>query len=305
MSRHLCFCTYCAVFDWRTTASFHWSPAAALVSPKWTRSLKSGVLFVYTFDCCYITSNMYYLYVPACPLLYGGAPAARTPGVNHLPAWHKMPGWWWQRTYAQSEEVWLCFKVLPEALGLHTGKYRTRDLHQHDAPPSLNHRSIGWWSVCKSVQPTVLFVHVLSQNGPIISRDTGRCLEVEMSKDANFGLRLVVQRCSGQKWIIRNWIKHPRHWSKRKTLQKTVNTAFQVAVGCRSADGRERSSNRWTPVGCISHYRLHCTPSFPQAAEAFPHSDLKKNMIYSCSPRRLYSSQQFEVAHFSDIQLLV
>ncbi|KAG7241374.1 hypothetical protein INR49_025574 [Caranx melampygus] len=38
-----------------------------------------------------------------------------------------------------------------------------------------------------------------TQNGPIISRDTGRCLEVEMSKDANFGLRLVVQRCSGQK----------------------------------------------------------------------------------------------------------
>uniref|UniRef100_A0A3B4F783 Polypeptide N-acetylgalactosaminyltransferase n=1 Tax=Pundamilia nyererei TaxID=303518 RepID=A0A3B4F783_9CICH len=50
-----------------------------------------------------------------------------------------------------------------------------------------------------------------TQNGPIISRDSGRCLEVEMSKDANFGLRLVVQRCSGQKWMIRNWIKHPRH----------------------------------------------------------------------------------------------
>ncbi|XP_023678709.1 polypeptide N-acetylgalactosaminyltransferase 9-like isoform X2 [Paramormyrops kingsleyae] len=50
-----------------------------------------------------------------------------------------------------------------------------------------------------------------TQNGPIISRDTGRCLEVEMSKEANFGLRLVVQRCSGQKWTIRNWIRHPRH----------------------------------------------------------------------------------------------
>ncbi|XP_074829133.1 polypeptide N-acetylgalactosaminyltransferase 9 isoform X3 [Natator depressus] len=50
-----------------------------------------------------------------------------------------------------------------------------------------------------------------TQNGPIISRNTGRCLEVEMSKDANFGLRLVVQRCSGQKWMIRNWIKHGRH----------------------------------------------------------------------------------------------
>lgn len=59
------------------------------------------------------------------------------------------------------------------------------------------------------------FLHLIPssscQNGPIISRDTGRCLEVEMSKDANFGLRLVVQRCSGQKWMIRNWIKHPRH----------------------------------------------------------------------------------------------
>lgn len=49
------------------------------------------------------------------------------------------------------------------------------------------------------------------QSGPIVSRDTGRCLEVEMSKDANFGLRLVVQRCSGQKWMIRNWIKPARH----------------------------------------------------------------------------------------------
>lgn len=44
-----------------------------------------------------------------------------------------------------------------------------------------------------------------------MSRDTGRCLEVELSKDANFGLRLVVQRCSGQKWTIRNGIKHGRH----------------------------------------------------------------------------------------------
>lgn len=49
------------------------------------------------------------------------------------------------------------------------------------------------------------------QSGPIVSRDTGRCLEVEMSKDANFGLRLVVQRCSGQKWTIRSWLKRGRH----------------------------------------------------------------------------------------------
>ncbi|XP_029777144.1 polypeptide N-acetylgalactosaminyltransferase 9 isoform X1 [Suricata suricatta] len=57
----------------------------------------------------------------------------------------------------------------------------------------------------------VMEPEVRDQSGPIVSRDTGRCLEVEMSKDANFGLRLVVQRCSGQKWTIRNWIKHGRH----------------------------------------------------------------------------------------------
>uniref|UniRef100_A0A4W5ML29 Polypeptide N-acetylgalactosaminyltransferase n=2 Tax=Salmoninae TaxID=504568 RepID=A0A4W5ML29_9TELE len=64
---------------------------------------------------------------------------------------------------------------------------------------------------CDSVSRVSQRLWDFTQNGPIISRDTGRCLEVEMSKDANFGLRLVVQRCSGQKWMIRNWIKHPRH----------------------------------------------------------------------------------------------
>ncbi|KAM6944220.1 polypeptide N-acetylgalactosaminyltransferase 9 [Anarhichas minor] len=64
---------------------------------------------------------------------------------------------------------------------------------------------------CDVVSRTSQRLWDFTQNGPIISRDTGRCLEVEMSKDANFGLRLVVQRCSGQKWMIRNWIKHPRH----------------------------------------------------------------------------------------------
>ncbi|XP_067295487.1 polypeptide N-acetylgalactosaminyltransferase 9 isoform X2 [Pseudorasbora parva] len=64
---------------------------------------------------------------------------------------------------------------------------------------------------CDSVSRSSQRLWDFTQNGPIISRDTGRCLEVEMSKDANFGLRLVVQRCSGQKWMIRNWIKHPRH----------------------------------------------------------------------------------------------
>ncbi|XP_010874951.1 polypeptide N-acetylgalactosaminyltransferase 9 isoform X1 [Esox lucius] len=64
---------------------------------------------------------------------------------------------------------------------------------------------------CDSVLRVSQRLWDFTQNGPVISRDTGRCLEVEMSKDANFGLRLVVQRCSGQKWMIRNWIKHPRH----------------------------------------------------------------------------------------------
>lgn len=64
---------------------------------------------------------------------------------------------------------------------------------------------------CKDVSRLSQRLWDFTQNGPIISRDTGRCLEVEMSKDANFGLRLVVQRCSGQKWMIRNWIKHPKH----------------------------------------------------------------------------------------------
>ncbi|XP_058850107.1 polypeptide N-acetylgalactosaminyltransferase 9-like [Acipenser ruthenus] len=64
---------------------------------------------------------------------------------------------------------------------------------------------------CKGVSRLSQRLWDFTQNGPIISRDTGRCLEVEMSKDANFGLRLVVQRCSGQKWMIRNWIKHPKH----------------------------------------------------------------------------------------------
>ncbi|KAL7836981.1 hypothetical protein AOLI_G00282650 [Acnodon oligacanthus] len=64
---------------------------------------------------------------------------------------------------------------------------------------------------CDAVSRSSQRLWDFTQNGPIISRDTGRCLEVEMSKDANFGLRLVVQRCSGQKWMIRNWIKHPKH----------------------------------------------------------------------------------------------
>ncbi|XP_006984160.1 polypeptide N-acetylgalactosaminyltransferase 9 [Peromyscus maniculatus bairdii] len=64
---------------------------------------------------------------------------------------------------------------------------------------------------CEDVARPTQRLWDFTQSGPIVSRDTGRCLEVEMSKDANFGLRLVVQRCSGQKWMIRNWIKHTKH----------------------------------------------------------------------------------------------
>ncbi|KAF6081219.1 polypeptide N-acetylgalactosaminyltransferase 9 [Phyllostomus discolor] len=64
---------------------------------------------------------------------------------------------------------------------------------------------------CEDVARPAQRLWDFTQSGPIVSRDTGRCLEVEMSKDANFGLRLVMQRCSGQKWAIRNWVKHGRH----------------------------------------------------------------------------------------------
>ncbi|XP_019487454.1 PREDICTED: polypeptide N-acetylgalactosaminyltransferase 9 [Hipposideros armiger] len=64
---------------------------------------------------------------------------------------------------------------------------------------------------CEDVARPAQRLWDFTQSGPIVSRDTGRCLEVELSKDANFGLRLVMQRCSGQKWTIRNWIKRGRH----------------------------------------------------------------------------------------------
>ncbi|XP_054450417.1 polypeptide N-acetylgalactosaminyltransferase 9 [Pteronotus mesoamericanus] len=64
---------------------------------------------------------------------------------------------------------------------------------------------------CEDVARPAQRLWDFTQSGPIVSRDTGRCLEVEMAKDANFGLRLVMQRCSGQKWAIRNWVKHGRH----------------------------------------------------------------------------------------------
>ncbi|XP_037672773.1 polypeptide N-acetylgalactosaminyltransferase 9 isoform X2 [Choloepus didactylus] len=64
---------------------------------------------------------------------------------------------------------------------------------------------------CEEVTRPAQRLWDFTQGGPIVSRETGRCLEVEVSKDANFGLRLVVQKCSGQKWTIRNWIRPGRH----------------------------------------------------------------------------------------------
>lgn len=105
------------------------------------------------------------------------------------------------------------------------GRGRTPSLKKCDAVSRISQRLWDFTQVKKKkksltgrgfrkhccLKYCVIFYIILLQNGPIINRDTGRCLEVEMSKDANFGLRLVVQRCSGQKWMIRNWIRHPRH----------------------------------------------------------------------------------------------
>ncbi|ELW66970.1 Polypeptide N-acetylgalactosaminyltransferase 9 [Tupaia chinensis] len=64
---------------------------------------------------------------------------------------------------------------------------------------------------CEDVARPTQRLWDFTQSGPIVSRDTGRCLELELSKGASFGLRLVLQRCSGQKWMIRNWIRPGRH----------------------------------------------------------------------------------------------
>ncbi|KAL0965647.1 hypothetical protein UPYG_G00283930 [Umbra pygmaea] len=64
---------------------------------------------------------------------------------------------------------------------------------------------------CEDVSRSTQRLWDFTQNGPIISRATGRCLEVEMIREVVFGLRLVVQTCSGQRWTIRNWIRPPQH----------------------------------------------------------------------------------------------
>ncbi|GCB72990.1 hypothetical protein scyTo_0002289 [Scyliorhinus torazame] len=45
------------------------------------------------------------------------------------------------------------------------------------------------------------------QNGSILNLETGRCLEVENSQKIDFGMELVLQKCSGQKWTIKNVLK--------------------------------------------------------------------------------------------------
>lgn len=103
---------------WSTfsVCAFHWY---------WGALQKIEHLFFKADDCCYSSpavKHTGYLCLAARPLLYWGASAARTPGFHHLPAWHKMSGWRWQRTNSQSEKMRCSFKDLPEALGLHTGK---------------------------------------------------------------------------------------------------------------------------------------------------------------------------------------
>ncbi|XP_059181559.1 probable polypeptide N-acetylgalactosaminyltransferase 8 [Centropristis striata] len=44
-----------------------------------------------------------------------------------------------------------------------------------------------------------------TQNGPIQNRETKRCLEIATAEDGYY--RLVIQRCSGQRWKIQNLIK--------------------------------------------------------------------------------------------------
>uniref|UniRef100_UPI00398F2AC6 polypeptide N-acetylgalactosaminyltransferase 17 isoform X1 n=1 Tax=Pristiophorus japonicus TaxID=55135 RepID=UPI00398F2AC6 len=45
------------------------------------------------------------------------------------------------------------------------------------------------------------------QNGSILNLETGRCLEVENGRKTDFGVELVLQQCSGQKWTIKNVLK--------------------------------------------------------------------------------------------------
>lgn len=256
-----------------------------------------------------IKQHICYLCVAARPLLYRGTSSVRTPGVDHFPAWHKMSCWWWQRTHSQTEKMWRCFKDLPETLGLYTGKRKYMFFLITHATTSNTPNIIKYFILKGNVQRLSYFHAFLLQNGPIISRDTGRCLEVEMSKDANFGLRLVVQRCSGQKWMIRNWIKHPRHWSQR-TTSETVWAVFQVAVGSQMLNSSGRSGD--CCCKCVVFHTTDCSTHWaPSGHGALQHWVLKKNMInsrvlLSCAfTETLRQAALFEMAHISDIELHV
>ena len=58
-------------------------------------------------------------------------------------------------------------------------------------------------SVCLSVSPPLTLAS--SQNGAIMNRGTGRCLEVENRGLA--GIDLTLRSCTGQRWTIKNSIK--------------------------------------------------------------------------------------------------
>lgn len=127
-----------------------------------------------------------------------------------------------------------------------------------------------------------------------------------MSKDANFGLRLVVQRCSGQKWMIRNWIKHPRHWSPR-TTSETVWAEFQVAVGSQTVDSWERSRDWWCQ--CVVFHTTDCTAHWvPLRPQSFPTLSLKEEsdqfVCSTCSQRpygKLHCLKRPKFLTFSDM----
>ena len=118
--KDFCFCTSCCCAEHKKAAAqkqhihfAHWSPAC--------------ISFKLLLPCCYccystwLSVTLCFLCVAARPLRYRGASPTRTPGVDHLPAWHKMPRRRWQRTRSQTEKMWHCFKDFTETLGLHTG----------------------------------------------------------------------------------------------------------------------------------------------------------------------------------------
>lgn len=60
-------------------------------------------------------------------------------------------------------------------------------------------------SVCLSHSLFPCFTPISSQNGAIMNKGTGRCLEVENRGLA--GIDLILRSCTGQRWTIKNSIK--------------------------------------------------------------------------------------------------